>query len=289
MTGSANTERARGEPWSLLSISTGNTSVLERISSFKNAPKAEAARMLETKAVKLFDESKTKHLTDAHQANSQNIYGVVGVPYLQYLMQNMDRVINLLQEVQQKLDAGAQLTAQDRHWSAGSTVTVAGFMLANELGFLEYDKEGFFRYALRLLKENKASANDMISSTADVLNDFVHEHWGSILKIRSTDDMRKSQGNGMDGLVIPEFDPKVRLVGRYETDVKKLFIIPKVLKAWCVKQQINYSSLVQDFKDNFKGKAMKKFLTKGTPTDMPLTHVICIDCSSVDLEEDAET
>jgi hypothetical protein len=289
MTGSANTERMRGEPWSLLSISTGNTSVLERISSFKNAPKAEAARMLETKAVKLFDETKTKHLTDAHQANSQNIYGHAGVPYLQYLMQNMDRVINLLQEVQQKLDAGAQLTAQDRHWSAGSTVIVTGFLLASELGFLEYDKEGFFRYALRLLKENKDAANDMISSTADVLNDFVHEHWGSMLKIRSTDDLRKGQGNGMDDLVIPESDPRVRLVGRYETDVKKLYIVPKVLKAWCAKQQINYSSLVQDFKDNYKGKTLKIRLAKGTPFQMPPSHVLCIDCSQVDLEEDAET
>ena len=289
MTGSANTERVRGEPWSLLSVSTGNTSVLERISSFKNAPKAEAARMLETKAVKLFDETKTKHLTDAHQANSQNIYGHAGVPYLQYVMQNTDRVINLLQEVQQKLDAGAQLTAQDRHWSAGATVNVTGFLLASELGFLEYDKEKYFRYVIRLLKENKAAANDMISSTADVLNDFVHEHWGSILKIRSTDDLRKGQGNGMDDLVIPESDPRVRLVGRYETDVKKLYIIPKVLKAWCAKQQINYSSLVQDFKDNYKGKTLKIRLTKGTPTQMPPSHVLCIDCSQVDLEEDAET
>ena len=289
MAGSANTERHRGEPWSLLSISTGNTSVIERISAFKNAPKAEAARMLETKAVKLFDETKTKHLTDAHQLNSQNIYGHAGVPYLQYIMQNTDRVINLLQEVQQKLDAGAQLTAQDRHWSAGATVNVTGFLLASELGFLEYDKEKYFRYVIRLLKENKAAANDMISSAADVLNDFVHEHWGSILKIRSTDDLRKGQGNGMDDLVIPESDPRVRLVGRYETDVKKLYLIPKVLKSWCAKQQINYSSLIQDFKDNFKGKTMKIRLTKGTPTQMPVSHVVCIDCSAVDLEEDAET
>ena len=289
MAGSANTERHRGEPWSLLSISTGNTSVIERISAFKNAPKAEAARMLETKAVKLFDETKTKPLTDKHQSNSQNIYGIVGVPYLQYIMQNMDRVIAMLQEVQQKLDAGAQLTAQERHWSAGSTVTVVGFMLASELGFLEYDKEGFFRYALRLLKENKAAAQDMISSTADVLNDFVHEHWGSILKIRSTDDLRKGQGNGMDDLVIPESDPRVRLVGRYETDVKKLYIVPKILKSWCAKQQINYSSLVQDFKDNYKGKTLKIRLTKGTPTQMPPSHVLCVDCSQVELEEDAET
>ena len=101
--------------------------------------------------------------------------------------------------------------------------------------------------------------------------------------------MRKNQDNGMDDLVIPESDPRIKLVGRYETDVKKLYIIPKVLKAWCGKQQINYSSLIEELKDKFDGKAVKIRLTKGTSTKMPLAHVFCVDCSKVDLEEDAET
>ena len=289
MAGNSNTERTRGEPWSLLSISTGNTSVIERISTFKNAPKAEAARLLETKAVRLFDESKTKHLTDAFAVRAENTYGTAGVIYMQWVMDNLEEVQRLLNEVQTKLDTAAGLTAQDRFWSAGATVTVTGMLIAKRIGLIDYDNERFFKYVLGLLKENRGTSNDLISSTADVLNDFVHEHWGSILKIKSTDDMRKNHGNGIDQLVIPEFDPRVRLVGRYETDVKKLYIVPKVLKAWCAHQQINYSSLVQDFKDNFNGKSMKMRLTKGTPTDLHPAHVMCIDCSNVDLEEDAET
>jgi hypothetical protein len=289
MSGNSNTERTRGEPWSLLSISTGNTSVIERISTVKNAPKAEAARMLETKAVKLFDESKTKHLTDDFATRAENIYGTAGVIYMQWVMDNIQEVQRLLKEVQHKIDNAASLTAQDRFWSAGSTAAVTGMLIAKRIGLIDYDNERFFKYVLGLLKENKATSDDLISSTADVLNDFVHEHWGSILKIKSTDDLRKGHDNGLDGLVIPEFDPRVRLVGRYETDVKKLYIVPKVLKAWCADQQINYSSLIQDFKDNFNGKTLKIRLTKGTPTQMPPSHVLCIDCSNVELEEDAET
>ena len=289
MAGNSNTERTRGEPWSLLSVSTGNTSVIERISTVKNAPKAEAARLLETKAVKLFDESKTKHLTDDFAARAENTYGTAGVLYMQWVMDNIEEVLRLLKEVQQKVDQAAGLTAQDRFWSAGSTVAVTGMLIAKRMGLIDYDNECFFKYVLGLLRENKASSNDLISSTSDVLNDFVHEHWGSILKIKSTDDLRKGHDNGMDGLVIPEFDPRVRLVGRYETDVKKLYIVPKVLKSWCANQQINYSSLIQDLKDNFNGKTLKIRLTKGTPTQMPPSHVMCIDCSNVELEEDAET
>ena len=289
MAGNSNSERTRGEPWSLLSVSTGNTSVIERISTFKNAPKAEAARMLETKAVKLFDEAKTKHLTDAHQANSKSIYGHAGVIFMEYVIDNLDTVIQLLQKVQHKIDAAAQLTAQDRYWSAGVTATITGYLIAKELGLLAYDTPKLMKYTLKLLEENKGTSKDLVSSAADVLNDFVLEHWGSILKIASTADMRRSQGNGMDGLVIPELDPRVKLIGRYETDVKKLYVLPKVLKAWCGKQQINYSSLVQEFKEKFNAKSMKVRLTKGVSTDLYPAHVLCVDCSQVELKEDAET
>ncbi len=289
MSGNTNTERTRGEPWSLLSVSTGNTSVIERISTFKNAPKAEAARMLETRAVKLFDESTTKHLTDAHQTATTTVYGHAGVVFMQYVINNLDTVIALLENVQRKIDAAAKLTAQDRYWSVGAAATFTGYLIAKELDLLPYDTPKLMAYTLKLLEENHGTSKGLISSTADVLNDFVHEHWGSILKIRSTDDMRKNQGNGMDDLVIPESDPRIKLVGRYETDVKKLYIIPKVLKSWCGKQQINYSSTIEELKDKFNGKYVKIRLTKGTSTKMPLAHVFCVDCSKVDLEEDAET
>jgi uncharacterized protein (DUF927 family) len=48
--GGNNTERARGKPWSLLAVTTGNTSIIEKVSLYKNMPKAEAQRMMETRA-----------------------------------------------------------------------------------------------------------------------------------------------------------------------------------------------------------------------------------------------
>ena len=53
---------------------------------------------------------------------------------------------------------------------------MTGMLIAKCMGLIEYDNERFFKYVLGLLRENKASSNDLISSTADVLNDFVHEH-----------------------------------------------------------------------------------------------------------------
>ena len=282
--GGANTERARGKPWSLLAVTTGNTSIIEKVSMYKAMPKAEAQRMLETKAVKLFKESGTKSITDAHARNSVSIYGHAGTIYIQYVMANIEGVKSLLATVQAKIDSAAGLTAENRFWSAGAASNLTGVLIAKKLGLVNYDTNKLFKYVIKLLRENMHSVSDMTSSAADTLNDYIHEHWGSILKIKSTDDLRKGQGNGMDGLVIPELDPKIRLVGRYETDLKRAYLVPKPLKAWCGRQQINYGSFVQELKEDFGGKTMKMRLTKGTTTQLPPANVISVDCSRVDVD-----
>jgi len=281
--GGANTERARGKPWSLLAVTTGNTSIIEKISMYKNGPKAEAQRMLETKAVKLFKEAGTKSITDAHAQNAVSIYGHAGTVYIQYVMSNLEEVKKLRDSVQAKIDEAAGLTAENRFWSAGAANNLTGVLVAKKIGLVNYDTNKLFKYIIKLLRENMNAVADMSSSAGDTLNDYIHEHWGSILKIKSTDDLRKNQGNGMDDLVIPELDPKVRLIGRYETDLKHAYLLPKPLKKWCGQQQINYGSFMQELKDDFEAKTTKIRLSKGTSIRLGLSHVLFVDCSKLDV------
>ena len=283
MAGGGNTERARGEPWSLLTVTTGNTSIIEKVSLAKAMPKAEAQRMLETKAKKLFNETETKHLTDAHAQNAEVLYGHAGIIYIQYVIENIEEVKVLLGRVQTAIDKEAGLKAENRFWSAGVACTITGAMIAKRLGLLPYLPKKLMNYSLGLLKENIRSVGDMSSTVEETLNNYLHDNWGSILKIRSTDDLRSAQDNGLDELVIPEVDPRVRLVGRYETDVKMLYLTPKPLKVWCGAQDINYSSFLADLTSNMKAKSMTMRLTKGTSTQLPPSRVVAVDCSTVPL------
>jgi len=286
--GGNNTERARGKPWKLMSVTTGNCSAIDKVSLYKTMPKAEAQRMMETKAVRLFDESKTKHLTDAHATNAETVYGHAGRIYIQYVIANISAVKELLAQVQAKIDKAANLTAENRFWSAGASADLTGILIAKKLGLLNYDTNKLFRFIVKLLKENKNSVEDMNSPAIETLNDYFHENWGSILKIKSTDDLRKGQKNGLDNLVIPELDPKVRLVGRYETDTKIAFLSPKPLRAWCGKQQLNYPSFKQELEDDFGAKIVKVRLTKGTNTRLDATWCLAIDCSRADVGENVD-
>tara|TARA_R110000796_G_scaffold238707_1_gene359141 strand:- start:202 stop:1656 length:1455 start_codon:yes stop_codon:yes gene_type:complete len=284
--GGNNTERARGKPWKLLSVTTGNCSAIEKVSLYKTMPKAEAQRMMETKAVRLFDENKTKHLTDAHATNAETVYGHAGIVYIQYIIANIDAVTKLLGQVQAKIDKAADLTAENRFWSAGAAADLTGVLIAKKLGLVNYDTSKLFSYIVKMLKENKNSVSDMNSPAIETLNDYFHENWGNILKIKSTDDLRKGQDNGLDSLVIPELDPKIRLVGRYETDTKVAFLSPKPLKVWCGRQQINYSSFIEELKTNFGAKTVKIRLTKGTNMRLASSWCLSIDCSKMDVDID---
>ncbi len=276
MAASSNAERYRGEAWSLISVSTGNTSLIESINIIKAMPKAEAQRIMECRVKKIYFD--TKEETDVFSARLQNNYGHAGEVYIQYVMNNLDEVKRIFENVQAAVDKKAGLTAENRFWSVLVASTITGLMLAKRAGLITYDTKKIFAWAIERLKENKRQVEDMSISVEETLNDYIHEHWSNVLWIKSTDDLRKQEG-GVTELVIPEANARIKLVARYETDLKRAYLIPKPLKAWCGEQQINYSSFVHDLKTKLGAKSTKMRLSKGTKMDLPVTHVIQVDCS----------
>ena len=73
---------------------------------------------------------------------------------------------------------------------------------------------------------------------------------------------------------MPESLARGKLVARYETDTHKFYVVPKILKAWCGEQQINYGHLVGQIKETCEGKRSKMRLTKGTKLKLPSADVL---------------
>ncbi len=136
-----------------------------------------------------------------------------------------------------------------------------------------------FKWAVQMLKMNMNSVSDMTTTAQEVLNDYISEHWNNVLWIKSTDDLRKGEGNPLDSLIVPEALPRGKLVARYETDIKRVYLIPKPFRAWCAEQQINYGSVVQDLIKEMGAKKRKMRLSKGTHMQLPPTEVLMVDCT----------
>ena len=283
MAGGANLERTRGEPWKFLSVTSGNSSVIEKISAKKQQPKAEAQRMMEWPAKKVFDSVEDKRLTDEFEAKLEANYGQAGIPYIQWVIQNVEEVKRTLKEMQIRVDTTAGLKAENRFWSAGVACTLTGIFFANKLGLIDYDLEEVFKWSMTLLKANLNAVENMNVSVEQTLNEYLYDNYNNILLIKSTDDLRKQpDSNGLDKLVIPDASPRIRLVARYETDLRKVYLLPKPLKTWCAAQQINYGALVSDLKTKMGAKRDKVRLGKGTLLKLDPQDVIVVTIKEFD-------
>lgn len=275
MSGKANTERSRGKPWKSIGMSTGNTSAIERISSFKAMPKAEAQRILEHRATKMHFE--TKEETDVFSESINQHYGHAGPIYVQYILRNKQAVGQLLGKTQRLIDTEASLASENRFWSVCIACAITGLMLAKKLGLVDYDLEALRKWAVQVAIDSKEIVRDMDEDVNAVLADYLAENVNNVLRIKSTDDRRK-QENGLDNLVIPDSSPRGSLVARYETDLRKLYLMIKPLRDWCTKQQINYSGLIDGLKAApTNAKKGKIRMGKGTNINMPPIDAIIVD------------
>lgn len=285
MSSGSNAERYRGDRWSLLAMTTANTSLIERVSAVKNVPKAEAQRILEKRMNK--GKFEGKHETDDFNKELEGHYGHAGPVFVKYIINNRQSVNKLLDVVRNKIDTKYNLSHENRFWSAFATVTVAGCIIAQKCGLIKYDPAKIMREAGILINENRINLISINKSVADTLNEYINENWNNILKLKSTDDLRKHNGkgtnNGLETLVVPTAQPRQHLIARYETDTKIIFLLPKPLRDWCIAQQISYSGLIQEMEAGMGAVRKKVRLAKGTNLNLPPTEAIIVDCKRFDI------
>ena len=276
MTGGSNRERTRGAAWACLVVSSGNMSWHARIESIKADCRAEKERVFEVR-LKDYVSAGAKADTDKFAKDiKEKHYGVAGDVYMRYVMSNLDRVRTLFDAVQQKLDAAAGLSAPHRFKSAGFACALTGITIAKELGLVNYDTARLFKYVVRLLTDDASYTEDNAKTWDDVLNEYIADHWNNILRIKSTQDLRGPAQPGVDELIVPEAVPHGKLVARYETDLGRLFLLQKPLKAWCAKAQLNYGAMVEGLAAHYEVAKLQKCMGKGTHLKLPATTVLSI-------------
>ena len=277
MSSGSNQERTRGAPWACLVVSSGNMSWHARIESIKSDAAAEKERVFEVR-LRDYVKAGSKSDTDTFAKNiKEKHYGVAGDVYMRYLTANMDQVSALYDQVQAKLDAAAGLQAPNRFRSAGFAASLTGIIIAKQLGLVNYDPANLFKYVVRLLTDAAEDTANTAKSWDDVINEYIAEKWNNILRIKSTQDLRGNADPDVDELVIPDSVPHGSFVARYETDVGRLFLLPKPLKAWCARGQLNYGALVEGLGKNYEVKSVTMRIGKGTKIKLPPTKMLLVN------------
>lgn len=282
MASGSNDERFRGQPWHTTVTASSNQSMLAKVYSRKANPEAEVQRVLRYHVQPHNFTDKAE--TDAFAKQVGQHYGHAIEVFIQKILQDVDMVRSLIDKVQRTIDVACGLTMKNRFWSVQGAVTLSALILAREAGLLDYDPRRMMRWIVALIRDNKMAAHDTRITSDAIINDFVQEHYGEILLIKSTDTLRGNNNNALDSLVVPEMQPRGRLVARYETDVKMLYISISPLKRWCIRQKLNYDSVTDELIQKYKGKKTRMRICRGTRLNLPPAYVLALDCSDLDLD-----
>tara|TARA_R110002020_G_scaffold259120_1_gene473048 strand:+ start:3604 stop:6429 length:2826 start_codon:yes stop_codon:yes gene_type:complete len=289
MSSNGNTERFRGDPWQLIAVSSANSSIWQILSRDKEFPEAEMLRMLEISVDKSLKDPSLKAETDALFERITKNYGWIAIRYIQYIISHRRQVEEWLTELRRNLDKSAGLAQEHRFWSAGCAASLTGLYIAKKLGFIDWDLKQVRKWLVALLISRKNHLQDATASVHETLNNYVFENHASILQIRGSYDMRSANNNGLDELVIPEASPRGEWVGRYETDTKKLYLLPKPLKKWCTNQQVLYEHFIRDLQDEMGAKRVSIRLGKGTHLNLPAARTISVDFHDMKDDDSAES
>jgi hypothetical protein len=284
MSAGSNDERFRGEPWANTVTSSSNYSMLAKVYAMKSNPRAEVQRVLRYHVQP--HNFTDKNETDVFALEVGQHQGHAIEVFVQHILKDVGTARELLDTIQRKLDKACNLTMKNRLWSVQGAVTITALILARDAGLVNYDVKNLFAWTVNLIEENKRNAMESVAPIESIITEFVTEHYGEMLWIKGSDNGASGEnGNGLDNLVVPEMSPRVRLVGRYETDTKMLFLVVRPFKTWCTKRRLNYDSVIKEAYAKFGGGKKKMRISRGTKLNLPAVDVIELDCKKIELEE----
>jgi hypothetical protein len=199
---------------------------------------------------------------------------------MQYVIQNLAEVHELFKDTQRRIDTAAELSQPHRFWSVQAASSITGLTIAKRVGLINFDIQPIVAWIIDVLLTAKAELATMSGTVEDLLASYLSENYNNVLRILSTDDARGTDADVLEHLIVPDATPRMSLVARYEYDVKKMYLLPKPLRQWCVRNQHNYSALINGLKEG-KTKAVSKKMRmgKGTNMNLPSADVWVIDCT----------
>ena len=258
-----NEERRNFAQWATIALCSSNASFQDKLNASKATPDGELMRLIEYR-IEMTD-ILTKEEADVVFNKLYTNYGHAGIEYAKYLVGNLESTIDLVREVQKKVDKAVGFTNRERFWSGVVACNIAGALLAKDLGIIDFDVKRVYDWIVEELKVMRLEVKPPSTSQSSVIGEFMNEHRASTLAINGQLDGR----SGMEQLPIVE--PKFNdLFIRIEPDMKRLYINAKQLKAYCAKQQITLKDVLLALQaDGAYLGTVKKRLSKGTKLQSP--------------------
>lgn len=262
----SNEERHNATKWATIALCSSNASFYDKLAALKSTPDGEFMRLIEYR-IEATD-ILSKEEADAIFTPLYSHYGHAGIPYAQYLVGNLEDAVDLVMQVQQKIDKAVGFTSRERFWSGAVACNIAGALIAKDLGIIDFDIKRVYDWIISELKVMRTEIKAPAQTQSSVIGEFMNDHRKSTLVINGEVDARTGLG------AVPILDVKYgELLIRIEPDTKLLYINAKHLRAYCTKNQVTLKDTLKGLEADgiYKGQ-VKKRMSKGTEIQTPAVH-----------------
>lgn len=274
MDGSSNSLRKNDTTWQTMSLCSANASFYEKLGSNKAGANAEMLRLFEyTIAPSLVISTEDgKRLFDRQLKEN---YGHAGDIYAQFLVNNLEEVVQAILNIQDKIDKELRLTPPERFWSAVAACNLAGGIIAKRLGLHDYDMMAIYKWTTATINSMREEIKPPAEDTYSIIGDYINRHMQNILVVKDEVDSRST------ARPLPTLEPKSDLLIRYEPDTKRMYFVTKDFKTDCVEQQISYKDTLKELKEKgFYEGTINKRMSKGMKITSPAVNALMFDCST---------
>ena len=241
MDSQSNKLRANHTTWCSITVTSSNAVMADALASFRSAVDGELKRVIDLNIS--IPGNVPKLESDAVFAQLALNYGVAGPVFMQYVIANRERVEDLLQKMQTKIDAEMGLVRGDRFYSAVLAVAFTAASIGRKLGLHNIDVGRVYHYALRAVSGVKESNSTNVGNTEvlaqETLAKFINENVNNTLIIN---------GNKGSEIAAPIQMPRGELRMRYEPDTNELVILAQDLRKYFVERRVDFRSSLQALK-----------------------------------------
>ena len=271
MKASSNEERESQGFWATMMVATSNSSMTDKLEALKSTSEGELMRLMQYKIdpTNNLDRASAKQVFGRLHSN----YGLAGLPYAQYLVQNLEEVVDTALKVQARFDKAVNIDTRERFWSGMAGANLTGAVVAAKLGLHNINHKRVFDWAVAEVSDMQTATKLSYNDYATIVGEFLLKHNLNTLVINKHSTSKS--GIAASPLMLP----RGPLVVRHEPDSRRVFIIRQALKDFCVLKQVTFTDLLTGL--NKTGAFVAEVRTRlDVGTDISAPPVVALEFDS---------
>lgn len=277
--GASMTEAKNNSYWKSILLSSSNSNLMNKLSSFKQNAAPESYRVFEyyVNSTDLLTKEEAAEIFD--DALNDN-YGHAGEVFVKYVSANLPQVKVLIKEMRSRFDKAAQVPVRERYWSSVVACTLAGGIIAKRLNLCNFNIETLFKWTVDQVLSMRMVVTENKRDSKSLLVEYLNSTVGFTLTAS------KNLVDSKEDSVLNDDSRYSKLYNRYEVDKNLMYIDKTQIRKFLIDGGSDYTTVKKDLRTRgiLLDESRNKVLTSGSGL-MASGSTVCwlVDLSHIEM------